>query len=145
MLLADWDTAVPANVHLNTGDKEQPFRKQPTHSITWPTDSAKKRKRGPENLVRETIATGDWNDDGKDDVFLAIGQSNEIHIVPGSVNGLENTKRQIIPLDYSLHHETGLFVADFNGDGNPDIATLGYTKTGVGSSGPLAVYIWCQR
>ena len=78
------------------------------------------------------------------DVFLAIGQDKEVHILPGSASGLDASKRTVIPLDYHLHYETGLFVADFNGDGKPDIAALGYTETGVGTNGPLAVYVWCQ-
>ena len=41
--------------------------------------------------------------------------------------------------------ETGLFVGDFNGDGKPDLACLGYTNTGVGAGGPLAVYIYQHR
>ena len=54
-------------------------------------------------------------------------------------------KRSVtIPLEYRLHYETGLHVADFNGDGVPDLACLGYTSTGVGQSGPLAVYVWKQ-
>lgn len=142
LLLGSYETQTPAAEYLNTGDREHPFRSEPTQVIAWP--AAAKDKRRPGSLIRETIAVADWNGDGRDDVLFAIGQDKEVHILPGSAAGLDASKRTVVPLDYHLHYETGLFVGDFNGDGKPDIAALGYTETGVGTNGPLAVYIWCQ-
>lgn len=64
--------------------------------------------------------------------------------MPGGPEGLDDAHRNRIALDYRIHYETGLFVGDFNGDGKLDLASLGYTNTGVGAGGPLAVYIYLQ-
>ena len=56
--------------------------------------------------------------------------------------GLEHSMS--FDLDYRLHYETGLLLADFNGDGRLDVGALGNTKTGVGAGGPLAVYVYLQ-
>ena len=71
--------------------------------------------------------------------------SGRLLIVPGGPHGLEESRRTRIALDYRLHYETGLFVGDFNADGKPDLACLGYTNTGVGAGGPLAAYIYLQK
>lgn len=60
-------------------------------------------------------------------------------------NGLSLNNSLAFDLDYRLHYETGLLVADFNDDGRLDIAALGNTKTGVGAGGPLAVYVYLQE
>ncbi len=134
-------STMPAVEYLNTRDKTRPF--STSRDFAWPEDPKSKTRQNP-TLIRETIAVGDWNGDGRDDLILAIGQSKEVHILPGSASGLDASKRQVIALEYHLHYETGLYVGDFNGDGKPDIASLGYTETGVGTSGPPSVYIWCQ-
>ncbi len=142
LLLAPYETQSPALEFLNTGDPAEPFGPEPTQRIPWPVPAKNAPPSG--SLHRDTLAVADWNGDGYEDVFLAIGQEKSIHIIPGSAKGLDPARREIIPLEYHLHYETGLFVADFNHDGKPDIAALGYTETGVGTSGPMAVYIWCK-
>ncbi len=142
LYLASYEaSAMPAVEYLNTGDKARPF--STSRNFAWLEDTKSKGRQTP-SLIRETIAVGDWNGDGRDDLVLAIGQTKEVHILPGSPGGLDASKRQTIALEYHLHYETGLYVGDFNGDGKADIAALGYTETGVGTSGPLSVYIWCQ-
>ena len=133
------DIAMPASVYINTGDAARPYREQPDQFLPWPQSDKPARP-----LLRASLAVGDWNGDGIDDLFMAPGQGREVHIIPGSRSGLVGDKRQVIALEYSLHFETGLYVGDFNGDGKMDIAAFGYTATGVGVSGPPAAYIWCQ-
>ena len=73
-----------------------------------------------------------------------MGQENRVLILRGGRDGLDMGRSVSIPLDFRLHFETGLHVADFDGDGRPDLAAFGDTKTGVGAGGPLSVYIWTQ-
>lgn len=51
---------------------------------------------------------------------------------------LRSDRSTTIDLDYHLHYETGLFVDEFDGNGKPDLAELGDTRTGVGAGGPAA-------
>jgi hypothetical protein len=137
------DLGQPAAVHLHTGDGQQPYRNRAdqllARPIAWP-----KTGKEPQPLLRASLAVEDWDGDGRDDLFMAPGQGREVHVIPGGPSGLDDGRRQVIALDYSLHFETGLYVGDFDGDGKKDLAALGYTATGVGLSGPLAVYIWLQ-
>ena len=75
------------------------------------------------------------------DLMVGKGPDNAVLVVPGGPQGLDYTRRTKISLDYRIQYETGLFVGDFNSDGKPDLACLGYTNTGVGAGGPLAAYI----
>jgi hypothetical protein len=76
---------------------------------------------------------------------IGKGQDNAVLIVPGGPQGLDDAGRTKLPFDFRIHYETGLFVGDFNSDGKSDVACLGYTNTGVGAGGPLAVYIYMQQ
>jgi hypothetical protein len=95
-------------------------------------------------LVRDTPVVADWNGDGMDDLVVAHGQCDEVLVFLGDKKGLSPDRVQRIALDYRVHYEHGVYVGDFNGDGKADLAVFGYTNTGVGAGGPLAVYIWLQ-
>jgi len=55
---------------------------------------------------------------------------------------LDAERVETIKLDYQLHHEHTVHVADFNDDGRADLAVFGYTNTGIGPYGPYAAYVW---
>ena len=104
--------------------------------------TAKKGHAPP--LVRDNPVVTDWNGNGFDDLVVAHGQSDEILILLGGKDGLSRDRVQRIQLEYRVHYEHGVYVGDFNGDGKKDLAVFGYTNTGVGASGPPAVYLWLQ-
>jgi glyoxylase-like metal-dependent hydrolase (beta-lactamase superfamily II) len=133
---------VKSTVFYNTGQTDRPFDKLPNATLDLNTLTGNKQIKGP--LLRDSIPAADFNSDGIDDLIVAKGQDQRILILLGSRDGLSLKKSLAFDLDYRLHYETGLFVADFNGDGKLDIGSLGNTKTGVGAGGPLAVYVYLQ-
>lgn len=132
--------APQASVFYNTGEVNAPFRLEPDVTLDLSDPQAGKKNQHP--YLRDTVVATDWNGDGAVDLVIGKGQDNSVSIVPGSPQGLDPTRADRITLDYRIHYETGLFVGDFNGDGEPDLACLGYTNTGVGAAGPLAAYIY---
>lgn len=128
-------------VFYNTGKADAPFRTEPdaTFDLSDPED-----KKNQHPLLRDTVVAADWNGDGVTDLVVGKGQGNFVTIVPGGAKGLDAARAERITFDYRIHYETGLFVGDFNRDGKPDLAALGYTNTGVGAGGPLAVYIYLR-
>jgi hypothetical protein len=96
-------------------------------------------------LLRDSMCTADYDGDGVEDLLLARGQDRQIVVFLGGEQGLDARRSVQLALDYRLHHDTRIHAADFDGDGRTDIASLGYVNTGVGASGPLAVYIFHQR
>lgn len=132
-----------ASVFYNTGNGAAPFLLTPSATFDLTDPPGQKSNQRP--YLRNSVAVADWNGDGIDDLVIGKGQDNAILIVPGSSRGLDDARRTRIALDYRIHYETGVFVGDFNGDGRADVACFGYTNTGVGAGGPLAVYIYLQQ
>lgn len=131
----------PLAVFANTGNANRPFAEKPSMTLDL---AGPEPKRGQPPLLRDAPVVADWNGDGFADLIIGKGQDSHVRILLGSKEGLSPRRSATIALDYRIHYETGLHVADFDGDGVPDLACLGYTNTGVGSGGPLAVYIWIQ-
>ncbi len=129
------------SVFYNTGKADRPFTEQPNGRIDL---AGKGGPREQHPLLRDRPIVADWNGDGIPDLVVGKGQDNRVLVLLGGRDGLDLKRSGTIALDYRLHYETGLFVADFDGDGVPDLAALGYTSTGVGLGGPPAVYIWRQ-
>jgi hypothetical protein len=132
-----------ARVFYNTGKMEAPFPMAPDATLDLADPPGEKKNQHP--YLRDSVTSADWNGDGTLDLVVGKGQDNGVLIVPGGPQGLNFAGRTKVSLDYRIHYETGLFVGDFNSDGKPDIACLGYTNTGVGAGGPLAVYIYLQQ
>jgi hypothetical protein len=131
-----------ASIFYNTGKADTPFRLAPDATLDLADPPGEKKNQHP--YLRDTVLAADWNGDGVLDLVIGKGQDNAVSIIPGGPQGLDLARREKIALDYRIHYETGLFVGDFNGDGKPDLACLGYTNTGVGAAGPLAAYIYLR-
>lgn len=121
----------------------RPFGEQPDLVLPLFPQKDPKTKNTPP-LVRDNPAVADWNGDGIDDLIVAHGQHDEVFVFLGGKAGLDPARMETIKLDYRVHFEHGPFVADFDGDGRPDLAVFGYTNTGVGAGGPPAAYIYRQ-
>lgn len=130
-------------VYYNTGKAERPYADKADAVIDYNPPSLPATDRHP--LLRDCPPTADWNGDGIDDLVIGRGQDRRIVVLLGGPKGLDLERSTTILLDYRLHYDTGHAVADFNHDGRPDIAALGYTRTGVGAGGPLAVYVYLQQ
>jgi hypothetical protein len=133
----------PSRLHVfyHTGRAGEPFAAQPDAVLDL--EPLLGMERPP--LLRDSMCTADYDGDGVEDLLLARGQDRQIVVFLGGEQGLDARRSVQLALDYRLHHDTRIHAADFDGDGRTDIASLGYVNTGVGASGPLAVYIFHQR
>lgn len=85
---------------------------------------------GPNADVRSL----DVNGDGCEDLVSSYG-----HVLLRDAQGKLPTEPSLKLPTPSARDWSCLGVGDFNGDGRPDIGSLGNTKTGVGAGGPLAL------
>lgn len=80
------------------------------------------------------VTTGDFNRDGKADLgvgyLLAFNGGGNIAVFTGNGDG---TFQDPVEFDSGTQELTSLTTADFDGDGNPDLAT---TSQGTGDQGP---------
>ena len=128
------DRDVVVSIFENTHDPQRPFKEQPDRSFTVPTAT----------VLRDGPTAADWNADGTPDLVLL--HTKEAYrgaiavILLGGTGGLTAGRAERVTLGYTPHHDTKVGVADFNGDGKPDLVTFGATR--VGASG---VYIWLNQ
>jgi glyoxylase-like metal-dependent hydrolase (beta-lactamase superfamily II) len=128
-------------VYYHSGEADAPYT---TPAATIDLEGATD-PRQRHSLLRDTPPVADWDGDGIDDLIVGKGQDQRVLVLLGGREGLNTTRSIAIPLEFRLHFETGLHVADFDGDHQLDLAAFGDTKTGVGAGGPPAVYIWTRR
>jgi glyoxylase-like metal-dependent hydrolase (beta-lactamase superfamily II) len=125
-------------VYLNSGNVSRPFGDRPDTVLKL--NDHPKRSLQSKPLLRDSMPVADWNGDGVDDLIVGRGQDKQVLILFGGKDGLNLDRSAVIPLDYRHYYETGLHVADFNGDGKADVAGLGYVNTGL----VLGAYIYLQ-
>ena len=107
------------------------------HASTWPEPDPKK----DHPLLRDAPVVADWNGDGIDDLIIGKGQDNQVLVLLGGHEGLELGRSVTGAAGLSPPLRDGPVRRRFRRRRLPDLACLGYTNTGVGSSGPLAVYV----
>jgi glyoxylase-like metal-dependent hydrolase (beta-lactamase superfamily II) len=129
-------------VYYHSGEAVAPYT---TPAATTIDLEATTDPRQRHSLLRDTPPVADWDGDGVDDLIVGKGQDQRVLVLLGGRAGLELARSITIPLEFRLHFETGLHVADFDGDQRLDLAAFGDTKTGVGAGGPPAVYIWTRK
>ncbi|HUU11737.1 MAG TPA: VCBS repeat-containing protein [Phycisphaerae bacterium] len=129
-LLAGGKDGATVWLYRNTRQPQSPFPQKPSAAFV---------ARGAA-ILRDGPTVADWNGDGVPDLVLgALGKSGT-HVLLGSrADGLSPDRAVRVDLDYAPHYDTRLGVADFNGDGLPDLA--GFGPSGVGAVG---VYIRLQ-
>lgn len=130
-------------VYLNTGQKNLPYR--PTPNATFELRFADQPPRHF-HLIRDSLTVADWNADGKEDLIVGKAQTSQVAILLGGPDGLLHDRMITIPLEFRLHHETGLRAADFNADGKTDLAAFGYIdQTSAGFEPALGMFVWLQQ
>jgi glyoxylase-like metal-dependent hydrolase (beta-lactamase superfamily II) len=117
-----------ALIFYNTGRADQPFNPKPDTEIDLVDSAAGSAKE----CIRDEPTVVDWNGDGFSDLVIGMANDKRVRVYLGGKSGLDAGRVETIPLEFSLHYETHLGVADFNGDGKMDLAVFGQTNTTVG-------------
>jgi hypothetical protein len=71
------------------------------------------------------VAIGDFNNDHNPDLVAAVNDANAVVVLLGNGDGtFKKAKSHAVGIS-----PIGVTVADFNGDGNQDVAVAGFTST----------------
>jgi len=116
-------------LYRNTKNPKAPFPEKPSAAFTLPGVV----------VLRDGPTVADWNGDGIPDLILVTTKEPGACILLGGLDGLSPQRTASVKLDYTPHYDTRLGVADFNGDGKPDLAGFGPSAVGA-----VGVYIWLQ-
>lgn len=118
----------------HTGDTAQPYAPEPNATLQLAA-------KPPETVIhaRDAATVADWNGDGFDDLLVGMSQRDEVVVVFGGPQGLSLEKSETIKLDVLLHFEHSVKVADFNGDGRPDLGVFALVP-----GGPFTPYVWLR-
>lgn len=84
------------------------------------------------------LAAGDFNEDGKPDLAVALRNSNQFVLLTGDGNGGFSTGTLISNVGPSGSTPDHVVVGDFNGDGHQDVAV---SLSGLYVSGGVAVFL----
>ncbi len=143
VLLAHGMAQAKLALHLNTGSADVPYRPDPdaAFDLSFADEPARRR-----HLLRASPTVGDFNGDGVDDLILAKAKTHGVLILLGGSGGLSPSRSISPEIEFLLHHETRLRLAEFDADGDADLAAFGYTEgTAPGFGyGPLAMFVWLQ-
>ena len=130
VLLANVKDGAAARLYRNTRNPQAPFTEKPAAAFV---------ARGA-RVLRDGPTVADWNGDGVPDLVLCAQEKGRVHILLGDkADGLHSERTASVNLDYEPHFNTRLGVADFNGDGRPDLAGFGPSAVGA-----IGVYVWLQ-
>ena len=130
-LLAGVKDGTAVWLYRNTRQPGKPFSQEP--SLKFVVSDTVISRDGP------TVA--DWNGDAIPDLLLSQkGPPTSVTVLTGAPSDGLNAQRTVtVKLDYVPHFDTRFGVADFNGDGRPDLAGFGPSPAGA-----VGVYIWLQ-
>ena len=130
-LLANGKEGALVWLYRNTGNSREPFAARPDAVLAMP--GAEVNRDGP--------VAADFDADGIADLILAArGKEPGACVLTGSrADGLSAERTIAVKLDYVPHFDTRFGVADFDGDGKPDLAGFGPSPTGA-----TGVYIRLQ-
>jgi len=130
-LLSNSNDGAKVSVFNNTGDAARPLKEAPDSTFVVPGAW----------VLRDGATIADWNSDGLPDLVLcSANERRGAYIVPGTPRGLDAGRAVAVKFDYVAHYDTKIGVADFNGDGLPDLASFGPSSVGA-----PAVYIWLKQ
>ena len=118
-------------LYRNTGDAHAPFAPEPNAKFVVPDTT----------VSRDGPTVADWDGDGISDLLLTKREDPPgACILSGAMgDGLNPQRAVTVKLDYVPHFDTRFGVADFTGDGRPDLAGFGPSPVGAVGS-----YVWIQ-